>query len=490
MGTDTAIGDSVDGAVNGLAPPTAREASHRRRERDFGGDVQVMGGALWGAQTQRALDAFTISDLRLPSAFTHALGSLKRAAARANSDLGRLDPSLAGAIATAAGEIADGRHDDQFRVDVFQTGSGTNTNMNANEVIANRANEVLGAPLGSRHPVHPNDHVNLGQSSNDVIPTVTHLAAQIAITHRLLPALGHLTDQLSAIAAATDGVVKTGRTHLQDAVPIRLGQVFSGHAGQVERSIGRIRTSQHGLAEVALGGTAVGTGLNTHPEFAGRVIAALATEYVVDLQETQNHFQAQNNLDAAVSASGALRTTAVSLLKIADDVRWMNSGPRTGLGEIEVPSLSMGSSIMPGKTNPIIAEAVCQVAAKVIGNDATIATAGGRSNFEITIMSPVAAYSLLESIELLAGAARVFADHCVAGIRATGAGPAGVERSLSMATALAPRLGYDAAAAIAAEARASDRSVRDVARERTNLPDAELTSLLDPHQMTEPARHP
>ncbi|NEW69904.1 class II fumarate hydratase [Streptomyces rapamycinicus] len=457
-----------------------------RQELDFAGPVTVPDGALWGAQTQRAIETFTISDLRLPRRYLGGLGSLKRAAAHANTDLGLLDPALGKAIIAAAGEVADGLLDDHFKVDVFQTGSGTNTNMNANEVIANRANQLLGMPLGTKHPVHPNDHVNLGQSSNDVTPTVVHLTAQAAITHRLVPAFAHLAQSLRAIAETTDRVIKTGRTHLQDAVPIRLGQEFLGHAGQIERSIERFRSAQRGLVEVALGGTAVGTGLNTHPEFAGRVVAVLAAEFSVELRETENHFQAQNNLDAAVFASGALRTAAASLLKIADDVRWMSSGPRTGLAEIEVPTLSLASSIMPGKTNPIVAEAVCQVAAKVTGNDTAIALAGGHGNFEITVMTPVVAYSLLESIELLAGAATVFADQCITGIRATHAGPAGLERNLMMATALSPRIGYDKAAAIAAEARASGRTIREVARECTDLPENELYELLDPRRMTGP----
>ena len=440
--------------------------------------------ALWGAQTQRAIETFTISDLRLPRRYIGVLGSLKRAAARANVGLGRLRSPLGEVIGAAAGEVAEGRLDEHFRVDVFQTGSGTDTNMNANEVIANRANQLLDMPLGTRQPVHPHDHVNLGQSSNDVSPTVVHVAAQEAFTHRLVPAFLQLGTTLRVLAVATDGVVKSGRTHLQDAVPIRLGQEFRGHAGQVERSIGRFRSAQSGLAEVALGGTAVGTGLNTHPEFAGRVVADLAAEYAVELRETDNHFQAQNNLDAAVFASGALRTAAVSLLKIADDVRWMNSGPRTGLGEIDVPDLSLGSSIMPGKTNPVIAEAVGQVAVKVVGNDAAIAMAGGRGNFEVTVMTPVVAYSLLESVELLAGAAVVFAERCIAGIRATPAGPAAVERNLMTATALSPRLGYDGAAAIAAEARATGGTIREIARKHTDLPEDELTALLDPLRMT------
>jgi fumarate hydratase class II len=455
-----------------------------RLEADFGGTVPVRDTALWGAQTQRAIETFTISDLRLPRCYIETLGSLKRAAATVNAELGLLDPALAEVIVAAAGEVADGLLDDHFPVDVFQTGSGTNTNMNANEVIANRANQLLGMPLGTKHPVHPNDHVNLGQSSNDVTPTVVHLTAQAAISHRLVPAFSHLAAALRTVAAANHGIVKPGRTHLQEAVPIRLGQEFLGHAGQIERSIERFRAAQEGLAEVALGGTAVGTGVNAHPEIAGRVAAALAAEFDVALRETGNHFQAQNNLDAVVFTSGALRTAAASLLKITDDIRWMNSGPRAGLGEIEVPGLSMGSSIMPGKTNPVVAEAVGQVAAKVTGNDATIALAGGRGNFELTVMTPVVAHSLLESIELLAGAAVVFADRCVHGIRGTSAGPEAVERSLMLVTALSPRIGYDAAAAVAAEAKATGRTIREVARERTDLPEDELAALLDPYRMT------
>ncbi|MEU6643502.1 class II fumarate hydratase [Saccharomonospora sp. NPDC046836] len=455
-----------------------------RTEHDFGGAVTVPGGALWGAQTQRAIEIFTISELRLPRSYLHTLGALKRAAARTNAELGLLEPALADAIVAAASEVADGQLDDQFPVDVFQTGSGTNTNMNANEVIANRANQLVGSPLGARSPVHPNDHVNLGQSSNDVTPTVIHAVAQTALVHRLEPALHRLARELREVAARTDTVVKTGRTHLQDAVPIRLGQEFLGHAGQIERGVQRVRCARTGLAEVALGGTAVGTGINTHPRFAAGVLTTLAAELGIELRETDNHFQAQNAIDAVVFISGALQTVAVSLLKIANDIRWMNSGPRAGLGEIEIPGLSMGSSIMPGKTNPIVAEAVCQVAAKVIGNDATITVAGGHGNFEITVMSPVVAHCLLESIELLAGAATVFAEHCVSGIRATHAGPAAVERGLMMATALAPRVGYDRAAEIAATARESGRTVREVAREQTDLPEDELTRLLDPRRMT------
>ncbi|HTF52094.1 MAG TPA: class II fumarate hydratase [Pseudonocardia sp.] len=455
-----------------------------RTERDFGGEIEVPASVLYGAQTQRAAEAFTVSDLRLPRQYIARLGALKRAAARVNQELGLISPEIADAVIRAAGEVADGRLDEHFVVDLFQTGSGTNTNMNANEVIANRANQLLGHPLGGKYPVHPNDHVNKGQSSNDTTPTTIHLAAQVAITHRLLPALARLLDALRAKAVELDDVVKTGRTHLQDAVPIRLGQEFAGYAGQIERGIARIRPAQDGLAEVALGGTAIGTGINTHPEFASRVCALLSDEFGVALRETDSHFQAQSTLDAAVHASGALKTVAVSLLKIANDIRWMNSGPRAGLREIELPTLSMGSSIMPGKTNPILAEAVCQVAAKVIGNDTTIILGGQHGSFEINVMMPVVAYSLLESIDLLAGVSRVFADGCVDGVTATAAGPAGVESGLMMATALSPRIGHDRAAAVAARARELDRTVRDVARLETDLTEDELDQLLDARRLT------
>ncbi len=455
-----------------------------RVERDFAGEVEVAEDHLWGAQTQRALDAFAISELRMPRSFVRTLGSLKRAAAQANNTLGLLEDRLATAIVQAAGEIAAGEFDDQFRIDLFQTGSGTNTNMNANEVIANRANHLLGRPLGSKYPVHPNDHVNLGQSSNDVTPTVIHTAAQVALTHRLLPALRHLHAALVALARRTDGVVKSGRTHLQDAVPIRMGQEFAGHAGQIARGIRRIESAQADVTEVALGGTAVGTGVNTHQEFAARVVATLAAEFDIELRETGNHFQAQNCMDAVVLVSGALRTVAVSLLKITEDIRWMSSGPVAGLGEITVPTLGMGSSIMPGKTNPVIAEAVSQAAVKVIGNDATVVAAGSRANFEITVMSPVTAYALLESIDILAGSAITFADRCLNGVTPTDTGPQVVAHNAMLATALAPCLGYDQAADIAKTAGAQGRTVLDTARAMTDIPDDDLLMLLDARLMT------
>jgi fumarate hydratase class II len=455
-----------------------------RTEHDFGGDVDVPHDALYGAQTQRATDAFTISELRLPRRFIATLGAVKMAAARVNNDLGLIDDDASAAIITAAGEVEAGLLDEHFVVDVFQTGSGTNTNMNANEVIANRANQILGSPLGSKSPIHPNDHVNKGQSSNDVTPTVIHISASSAIEHDLIPELDRLYVALSNKVVEFDGVMKMGRTHLQDAVPIRLGQEFRGFAGQIERSATRLADAQRGLSEVALGGTAIGTGINTHPDFARKVCGLLASHFGVDVRETENHFQAQSTLDAVVYVSGALKTIAVSLLKIANDLRWMNSGPRAGLAEIELPTLSMGSSIMPGKTNPIIAEAVCQVAAKVIGNDATITLGGQHGNFEINVMMPIVGYSLLESIALLSRACAVFAEKCVAGVSATSVGPASVERALMLATALSPHIGYDRAAQIAQEARTSGKTIREIARLRTSLTDEELARSLDPRAMT------
>ncbi|MGP3536094.1 class II fumarate hydratase [Microbacterium sp. RD1] len=454
-----------------------------RWEHDFAGAVAVPDEALWGAQTQRARDAFTMSSLRLPSSYVHVLGSLKRAAALANDELGLLDPVIAGAVVRAAGEVASGRHDSQFDIDLFQTGSGTNMNMNANEVIANRANQILGHPLGGKHPVHPNDHVNLGQSSNDVTPTVIHVAALVEIERRLVPALERLLESLRATAQRTAGVVKTGRTHLQDAVPIRLGQEFDGYAGQIKRGLRRLRAAAEGLAEVALGGTAIGTGLNTHPAFATLTLGHLSREYGVEVRETDGHFQAQNTVDEVVFASGALRTIAVSILKIAEDIRWMVSGPQAGFAEITVDPLGMGSSIMPGKTNPVIAEATLQVVAKVLGNDATIAAASGRGNFEIIVTSPVVAHALLESIDILAGASTVLAERCIDSVEPTERGPQQVQRVAMLATALSPLVGYERAAEIMKAAATSGRAVLDVAREELDIPDDILRRVLDPASM-------
>jgi fumarate hydratase, class II len=356
--------------------------------------------------------------------------------------------------------------------------------MNANEVISNRAVQILGGELGSKDPVHPNDHVNRGQSSNDVIPTAIHLAALISIERDLLPSLHKLRDALGDKSVEFDDVVKTGRTHLQDATPIRLGQEFLGYAGQIERGIGRVEKAREDLAEVALGGTAVGTGVNTHPEFASRVCEKLSARFGVEVRETENHFQAQSAMDAAVFASGALKTVAVSLLKIANDVRFLGAGPRANLAEIALPEVQPGSSIMPGKVNPVIAESAAMVSAQVIGNDATVALAGGSGNFELNVMLPVIAHNLLQSIELLASTADNFTDQLVVGLKATDRGPALVEQGLMLATALAPEIGYDKAADLSKEAYKTGKTIREVARERTDLTEDQLDDLLDARKMT------
>jgi len=449
------------------------------------GSMEVPASSYYGASTQRAVLNFPISGLRLPRAFIRALGLIKAAAGRVNADLGLLDLHLAEAIQKAGREVADGQLDNDFVVDVFQTGSGTSTNMNANEVIANRATEILRGDRGAKL-VHPNDHVNLGQSSNDVIPTAIHLAALMQIEERLIPALERLQTALEAKSKELWGVIKTGRTHLQDATPIRLGQEFLGYAGQLERGVRRLRRAQEELSEVALGGTAVGTGVNTHPEFASRVCALLSQELGVTVRETDNHFQAQSTLDGVLQTSGSLRTVAISLQKIANDIRWLGSGPRAGLGELALPEVQPGSSIMPGKVNPVIAESLIQVVAHVIGNDAAVCQAAQGGYFELNLMMPVAAYNLLEAIELLAAASDNFSEQCVKGLRATERGPEMVERGLMLSTALAPAVGYDAAAEIAKEAAKSGRTIREVAREKTQLSEEDLGRLLDPETMTEP----
>jgi len=462
--------------------------STSRRERDSMGELEVPAGAYYGASTMRAKLNFPISPLRLPRDFIRALGLIKRQAALVNTELGLLDGRLSEAIAQAAQEVADGRFDAEFVVDVFQTGSGTSTNMNANEVIGNRAIELLGGTLGTRTPVHPNDHVNLCQSSNDVMPTAIHVAGAVSLSRDLLPALEILEASLRTKSREFWPIVKTGRTHLQDATPIRLGQEFLGWAGQVERAGRRSRQALDELCELALGGTAVGTGVNSHPEFAGRVVAGLAASCGLPFRESDNHFQAQGTLDGVVAAHGALRSVAVSLYTIAADIRLLACGPRAGIAEIALPEVQPGSSIMPGKVNPVIAESLTMVAAQVVGNDATIAFAGAAGSLlELNVMMPVAAYDLLESIAILAAAAANFATQAVDGITSTGNGPRLVERGLMTCTGLAPRIGYDSAARIAKEAFASGRTVREVAREQTTLTEAELDDLLDPEAMTEPS---
>ncbi|HEY9288549.1 MAG TPA: class II fumarate hydratase [Candidatus Dormibacteraeota bacterium] len=458
-----------------------------RVERDSMGEVRVPESAYYGASTERARKNFPISELRMPRRFIRALAQIKGAAALVNSELGLLEARLANAIQEAAEEVEEGKFDKDFVVDVFQTGSGTSSNTNANEVIANRANEILGSPLGSRTPVHPNDHVNRCQSSNDVIPTATQLSALVALHQELIPALGYLKDALERKAQELMPVIKTGRTHLQDATPIRLGQEFFGYAGQAERGIDRLRRAADELADLPLGGTAVGTGINAHPEFARRVCQHLTRRAGVPVQETGNHFQAQATLDAVLSAAGALRTVGVSLWKIGNDLRWFASGPRAGLGEITLPEVQPGSSIMPGKVNPVIIESLTMVVARVLGNDQTLTVAAqSGSIFELNLMQPIAAYTLLESITLLAASAQNLARQCVDGINATDRGPKVVEQGLMLATALAPAIGYDAAAKIAKEALANGRTIREIAREKTKLSADELDRLLDPGRMTQP----
>jgi fumarate hydratase class II len=450
-----------------------------REEQDSMGTVEVPENAYYGSQTQRAVDNFPISDLRFQAGFIHALALVKHCAAQVNQKLGLLDKKIADAIGRASQEVMDGKHDDQFVVDIFQTGSGTSTNMNMNEVLASRANEILTGQKGGRAPVHPNDHVNLGQSSNDVIPSVIHIAALRLIHEDLVPSLESLHKALAEKADEFKDIRKLGRTHLQDAVPIYLGQEFGGYARQIALAVDRIGSIKPRLRELALGGTAVGNGLNTHPEFAGQVISLISDRTGLPFTEAQNHFEAQAAQDAAVEASGALKTIAVSLVKIANDVRWLASGPRSGIGEINLPSLQPGSSIMPGKVNPVIPEAVLQVAAQVVGNDAAITMGGQGGIFELNVMLPVIAYNLLQSMSLLAEAAAVFADKCIAGLtpnRKTCAGY--IEKSLALVTALVPEIGYDRAAAIAKKAYQSGKTIREIAVEENILPADKINELL------------
>ncbi|HKY73553.1 MAG TPA: class II fumarate hydratase [Nitrospira sp.] len=457
-----------------------------RIERDTMGELAVPAHAYYGVQTARAIENFPISALRMPRSVIRAMGLIKRAAAAVNHSLGLLAQQPAEAIKQAATEVVDGKLDAEFPVDVFQTGSGTSTNMNANEVISNRATELLGGARGSKL-VHPNDHVNLGQSSNDVIPTAIHIAASETIQRQLLPALSRLHRALAQKAQDFDAVVKIGRTHLQDATPVRLGQEFGGYARQIELGLARMKRAQEALSEVALGGTAVGTGLNCHPDFSARVMAVISQETGCVFREALNHFEAQSAQDSLVEASGELRTLAVSLMKIANDIRWLGSGPRCGLGEIQLPETQPGSSIMPGKVNPVIAESVTMVCAQVIGNDMTVTIGGQAGNFELIVMLPVMAYNLLQSIELLATASHNFAVKCIEGITADKERCQSlIEDSLAMCTALAPEIGYEAAAKLAKEAYKSRKTVRQVAIEQKVLPEKRLEELLDPWRMTEP----
>jgi fumarate hydratase class II len=461
-----------------LAP--SREVTRRMRiERDSLGAVEVPDDALWGAQTQRAIGNFDIGGQRMPRAFLRALGLVKRAAAEVNAELGTLDLELARALAAAAQEVADGEHDAHFPVDVFQTGSGTSTNMNANEVIARLASDRLGREL------HPNDHANRSQSSNDVIPTAIHVAAVLELGTALFPALGALRGEIEARAAALSGVVKTGRTHLMDALPLRMDQELGAWAQQLAWDRQRIEAVLPRLLELAQGGTAIGSGANAPAGFAARFAAQMARITGQPFVPSPNAFASIASQDGAVELSGALRVLAISLLKIANDLRWMNSGPIAGLAEIELPALQPGSSIMPGKVNPVIPEAVAQACVKVMGNDAAIAIAGQSASFQLHTMLPLVAFLLLESIALLAGACRALGERAIRGMRADAARLArDLVRNPMLATALAPRIGYEQAAVIARRAAAEGRSVREIAAEATDLSADELDRLLDPRGLT------
>jgi fumarate hydratase, class II len=456
-----------------------------RIEKDSMGEMEVPADAYYGASTQRAVLNFPISGQPLPRRFIRALGLVKRAAAQTNLELGLLSRRRARAIAAAAQQVTDGELDGHFPIDVYQTGSGTSTNTNANEVIATRATEILGGERGSRL-VHPNDHVNLGQSSNDVIPTAIQLAAAMAIQDELIPSLEQLHKALEVKSKEFWPVIKTGRTHLQDATPIRLGQEFKGYAGQIEESIRRARAAVDELARIPLGGTAVGTGINTHPQFARIAAARLAKATGVPVRETPNHFHAQATLDVLVAAHGGLRTIATSLWKIGSDVRLMGTGPIAGLGELRLPETQPGSSIMPGKVNPVIVESLLMVIARVYGNDLTVVISGqSGSFFELNVMMPVAAVTTLESITLLATSVHNFSERCIEGLQATDRGPELVERSPMLATALTPVIGYDESAKIAKESIRTGKSIRQLARAK-GMSEAALNKVLDLGKMTKP----
>ncbi len=458
-----------------------------RFETDSMGTLEVPSDRLWGAQTARAIRNFPISGRGIGREMIRALGLIKGTAARVNEDLGLLEPTSANAIRCAAAEVANGHLDDHFPVDVFQTGSGTSSNMNANEVIANRANMLLGGIPGDQVPIHPNDHVNLGQSSNDVFPTAIHLAAVDRIEGSLLPSLRGVQDELEALGDRFDDVVKIGRTHLQDATPVLLGQEARGWASQVRHGIRHVEDALTHLRELAIGGTAVGTGINTHPEFGRRMATALSEAMGRSFMEAEDHFEAQGAQDAAVQMSGALKTVATGLIKIANDIRWLGSGPNLGLGELRIPPVQPGSSIMPGKVNPVMAEAMIMTCAQVIGNDTAITFGGAFGNFELNAMLPLIGDNLLEQIHLLANASDGFRERLLVGLDVNRKAIADRnEESLSLATALAPHIGHDAAAGIARDSHRSGRTIREIAKERRLLPADELERVLDLRRQTEP----
>lgn len=460
-----------------------------RKEKDSMGDMQIPDDAYYGAQTQRAVENFPISGITISKSMIQALGKIKRSAAIVNHELGLLDDDRKNAIVQAADEIIEGKLDSQFPVDIYQTGSGTSSNMNCNEILSNRASEIMGGKIGAKDPVHPNDHVNLGQSSNDVIPTAIHIAANTMLEEELIPALQNLANELDKKATAFSDIVKIGRTHLQDATPITLGQEFSGYAQMVKNGIKRIQNAQGFLSELALGGTAVGTGINTKIQF-GTYMAKEITRFTgITFVEASNHFEAQGAQDAAVETSGALKTVAVSLSKIANDIRWLGSGPRAGLGELILPAVQPGSSIMPGKTNPVICEAMIQACAQVIGNDLAITIGGQGGVFELNLMLPLIAHNLTNSITILSNGTIVFTEKLIIGLKANKEKCAGyIEGSLAMCTSLAPVIGYDKAADIAYKAYNSGKTVREIAIEENVLDKDKLNELLDPLSMTKPSK--
>ena len=450
------------------------------------GELEVPSKALYGGNTRRAQLNFPISNLRFGRSFIKSLGLIKQSAAETNLELGLIEKDIANAIISSAQEVIDGDHDESFVVDIFQTGSGTSTNMNVNEVISNLSILKLGGEIGSRNPVHPNDHVNKGQSSNDVIPTAIHIAAAISIKDDLIPSMKILESSLEKKSKEFWEIVKTGRTHLQDATPIRLGQEFKGYLGQVKNSINKIELALNELSILALGGTAVGTGIGMNPEFCGEVIKRIGDKTEIKFSETDNHFQSQSTIDGIVFASGIIRSYAVSLMKIANDIRWLGSGPRAGIGEISLPEVQPGSSIMPGKVNPVIAESITMICAQVMGNDQTVSIAGQSGNFELNVMMPVAAHNLLESIEILSTGSKNFSEQCIDGLEATNKGPQMVNQGLAICTALAPKIGYDKAADIAHKASLSGETIKEVALKETDLSSDDLDVILEPLSMTEP----
>jgi len=456
--------------------------SDYRVEKDSMGEVKVPENAYYGAQTQRAYDNFPVSGIRFSRGFISAIGQVKKTAAKVNADLGLLDKKISDAIQKAAGEVADGKFDDDFVVDIFQTGSGTSTNMNANEIIARRANEHY---TGSDGPIHPNDHVNFGQSSNDVIPTSIRVAAAVAVTENLIPSLSYLNKTLIQKGEELKDVVKTGRTHLMDAMPVTMQQELGGYARQVQLGIERLKSALERIQELPQGGTAVGTGINTHPDFGKKFAVEISRLAGVDFKEAENHFEAQASVDAPVELSGQLKTVAVSMMKIGNDFRWMNSGPNSGIGEIELEAQQPGSSIMPGKVNPVMEESLTMAAAQVIGNDAAVTIGGQSGNFELNVMLPLVAHNLLESIKILGNAAKNFAEKSVTGFKVKEDRiKKMVGKNPILVTALNPLIGYDKAAKIAKKAFAEDRAVLDVAKEMTDLSEDELKKALEPLSMT------